>query len=248
MTASPAAARLFAWAGAALFAGSLGYFLFAYTARFGDPAAVPSSAAAAFTTNLALFTVFALHHSVFARARVRAWVSRTFSPALERSAYVWIASVMFLGVCALWQPIPGVAWQVRGPLAWLLPLAQLGAVWLTLRSAAIIDVWELAGVRQVGGVAPKPQREGRSSGPTDETEFRTEGPYGWVRHPIYLGWLLLVFPVATMTMTRLSFAVISSAYILIAIPFEERSLRRAAGPAYQEYMRQVPWKLIPHVY
>ena len=79
-------------------------------------------------------------------------------------------------------------------------------------------------------------------------EFKTDGPYGWVRHPIYLGWLLLVFPVATMTMTRLLFAVISSAYIVAAIPFEERSLRRASGGSYDDYIKAVPWKLIPRVY
>ena len=78
-------------------------------------------------------------------------------------------------------------------------------------------------------------------------EFKTIGPYGWVRHPIYLGWMLLVFGVGTMTMTRLVFAVVSSVYILIAIPFEERTIR-ASSPGYAEYMRRVRWKLVPHVY
>jgi protein-S-isoprenylcysteine O-methyltransferase Ste14 len=69
-----------------------------------------------------------------------------------------------------------------------------------------------------------------------------------VRHPIYLGWFLIVFPVPLMTMTRLLFAVVSSVYILIAIPFEERSLRRTSGGAYEPYRRKVRWKLIPRLY
>jgi protein-S-isoprenylcysteine O-methyltransferase Ste14 len=69
-----------------------------------------------------------------------------------------------------------------------------------------------------------------------------------VRHPIYSGWLLLVFAVPTMTMTRAVFAVVSSVYLLLAIPFEERSLRTASDGAYRRYMQQVRWKLIPGIY
>jgi protein-S-isoprenylcysteine O-methyltransferase Ste14 len=79
-------------------------------------------------------------------------------------------------------------------------------------------------------------------------EFRTDGPYGWVRHPIYLGWFLLVFCVPTMTMTRLVFAVTSGVYVLIGLELEERSLRRLPGGGYAEYARTVRRKLIPGVY
>lgn len=238
-----------AWAGAALFAGSLAYFLFSYVVTFGEITA-GTLRPAAVVADIGLFTAFALHHSVFAREPVRRLVARMVSPPLERSVYVWIASLMLIGVCAWWQPLPGALWQVTGTAAWFLPLAQLGGGWLTLRSAAVIDVWELAGVRQVSGRGEVPAGGGlQASGvQAPAVEFRTDGPYGWVRHPIYFGWLLLVFPVATMTMTRLAFAVISTVYILIAIPLEERSLRRTSGGAYDGYMRQVRWKLIPGVY
>jgi protein-S-isoprenylcysteine O-methyltransferase Ste14 len=222
--------------GAVLFAGSLLYFLFSYVVTFSEIAPGPWSAAAV-AADVGLFALFALHHSLFPRERLRAWVARTVSPALERSVYVWIASLMLIAVCRLWQPLPGVVWQVPAAVAWLLPLVQLAGGWLALRSAAIIDVWDLAGVRQAKG-----RPEGRP------LEFKTEGPYGWVRHPIYLGWFLLVFGVGTMTMTRFVFAVISGVYVLVAIPLEERSIRRAAPGRYEEYMRKVPWKLLPGVY
>jgi protein-S-isoprenylcysteine O-methyltransferase Ste14 len=271
------ATTFLAWAGAALFAGALSYFLFTYAVTFGE-ITTGAVAASAVAVDVGLFTLFALHHSVFARERVRAWMSRAFSPRVERSVYVWAASLMLIGVCALWQPIPGVAWQVEGPARWLFPAVQLAGVWLTLRSAAIIDIWDLAGVRQAsggpegpplhdsggpegppvhdsGGPEGPPRHDSgaanlddRRGGPSGPPEFKTDGPYGWVRHPIYLGWLLLVFPMATMTMTRLLFAVISSAYIVVAIPFEERSLRRASGGTYENYMKAVRWKLIPGLY
>lgn len=229
------AARLFAWTGAAVFCGSLLYFLFTYGITFTE------IRAGAFTigsvlADIVLFSLFAFHHSLFARGPVRAWVSRHVSPYLERSVYVWVASVLFILTCADWQYVQGVAWNVEGAWAWLLHVAQLLGVVLTIRSAAMIDAFELAGIRQLAATPP------------NEPEFTTRGPYGWVRHPIYAGWFLIVWPVALMTMTRLVFAAVSCGYLLAAIPLEERSLRATTAGAYERYMHAVRWKLVPYVY
>lgn len=228
------AARLFAWTGAALFVASLVYFLYCYVIRYGAPVAPGLRPARPILIDLALFTAFALHHSVFARLPVRAWVARTLPAYLERSLYVWIASVMFIAVCALWQPVPGLLWSVSGPWRWGCLLAQAGGAWLAVRSAGVIDVFDLAGVRQL------------DEAPT-EMAFKRSGPYGWVRHPIYAGWLLLVFGAPTMTATRFVFATVSTAYLLVAIPLEERTMRRLSA-AYGDYARAVRWKLIPGVF
>jgi protein-S-isoprenylcysteine O-methyltransferase Ste14 len=230
-------ARAFAWGGTLLFFASLSFFLYSYAVRFGEqgPAARETDTTWAIVVNVLLFTAFALHHSIFARAGVRAWMARLVPAYLERSWYVWIASVLFIVVCLLWQPVPGTAWRAQSPWLWVALAAQACGIWLTLHSAAIIDILELSGVRQLSAV----------DGPM---VFKTSGPYGWVRHPIYTGWFLLVFGAPTMTMTRLVFAVISSAYLLIAIPYEERSIRAASGGAYEGYAKQVRWKLIPGIY
>ncbi len=235
---STSAARAFAWAGGALFAASLAYFLFTYAVTFRESVAGrPAWRDVLF--NVALFSAFAVHHSVFARTPLRRWVSRIGPAPLERSAYVWTASLMLILVCALWRPIAGVAWEVTGIGVWLLWTGILAGIWLTLRGAAVVDVWELTGIR-----AARPVLRGETSSP----DFRVEGPYGWVRHPIYSGWFLVVFCVTPMTMTRLVFAVVSCAYLLVAIPLEERSLRATRGGAYERYIRQVRWKLLPWVY
>jgi protein-S-isoprenylcysteine O-methyltransferase Ste14 len=254
--AQHAAARAFAWAGAVLFAAALGYFLFSYSVTFGEITA-GTIAPGAIAFDIALFSVFALHHSIFARIRVRAVVRRIVPEQLERSAYVWVASLMLIGVCYNWRAVPGVLWQLSRPWSWAIAAVQLVGIWLTLRSAAVIDGLELAGVRQV--TIPNsqfPTPNSLESPNTEEDwklevgrwEFRTEGPYGWVRHPIYLGWILVVFSVGTMTMTRLVFAAISSVYLLIAIPFEERTIRAQSGGGYEDYSRRVRWRLIPRVY
>jgi len=230
-------ARPIALGGLLFFIDALLYFAYRYMVVFGREVTGTLNTRAV-GANVMLFTVFALHHSLFARDTIRKRISRTVG-ALERSTYVWIASALFIAVCAWWLPIGGVAWRIDEPaLVWLLRAAQLLGVWLTLRSALMIDFFELAGTRQIWRV----QKDAPS------TTFKTSGPYGWVRHPIYAGWFLLVFALPTMTMTQLVFAVTSSAYLLIAIPLEERSLRRSSAGAYDQYMQQVRWKLVPHVY
>jgi protein-S-isoprenylcysteine O-methyltransferase Ste14 len=118
----------------------------------------------------------------------------------------------------------------------VLTLVQLFGVWLTLRSAWILDFRDLAGIPRAAGSITPP------------VEFKRVGPYKWVRHPIYTGWFLFVWTASPMTNTRLVFAAVSCAYLLLAIPWEERSLRVSAGDAYARYAHAVRWKLIPGVY
>ena len=224
--------RLFSWTGALLFVVSLAYFLFSYVRTYGAPH-LDGNTAVAVTWNVTLFTGFALHHSVFARARVRQWLAHLVPPKLERSVYVWIASLLFILVCAAWRPLPGTAWRAEGVAIWALRAVQVAGLWLIARSAAILDIWELAGLR--------PQAPGPS-------EFKVQGPYGWIRHPIYAGWFLFVFAASPMTMTRLAFAIVSGAYLLLAIPLEERTIRAATAGAYDRYIATVRWRLVPGVY
>jgi len=226
--------QLFRWSGALLFLLSLLSFAVVYGWRLRSPAPPPPEGAMqAAAVNVVLFTVFALHHSIMARTGARAWISRVLPSQLERSLYVWIASLLFLAVCWMWQPLPGVIWQTRGP-GIMLYVAQAFGIVLTLAAARIVGIWELAGVTQPD--------------PTKPIEFRAEGPFAIVRHPIYLGWVLMVFATPTMTTSRLLFAVISTAYLIAAIPLEERSLIEVFGEKYRAYQRQMRWRLIPFIW
>lgn len=232
-TIIPFVKQLFRWSGALVFLLSLLSFVVMYQIRLRTPAPDDGSATRDAIANVVLFTVFALHHSIMARTGAKAWLTRVVPPDLERSVYVWISSLMFLAVCWLWQPLPGVIWQTNGP-GLVLYLAQLFGVALTLRAAQIVGVWELAGVQQ-----PDPNRK---------IEFRANGPFAIVRHPIYLGWVLMVFATPAMTASRMLFAVISTLYLIAAIPFEERSLLEAHRDAYAAYQKQMKWRLIPFVW
>ena len=78
--------------------------------------------------------------------------------------------------------------------------------------------------------------------------LQTRGVYGFVRHPVYFAWVLMVIGTPHMTMTRMTFAVISTTYLAIAIPFEERGLLDVFGSEYREYQKRVRWRMIPGVY
>ena len=225
---------MFAWTGALLFLLSLLSFAVVYGWRLRVPAPETGSTVRDVIVNMVLFTIFALHHSIMARTGAKAWLTRLVPADLERSTYVWLASVLFLAVCWLWRPLPGIVWETTGVLFWLLSAIQIGGVVLTLRAARIVGVWELAGVTQPDLSKP--------------IEFRASGPFAIVRHPIYLGWVLIVFATPVMTTSRLVFAVVSTAYLAAAIPFEERSLVEAFGDKYRTYQRQMKWRLIPGVW
>lgn len=222
------------WVAAGAFLFSLGFFLYRYLGAFGSPADT-SGGLAAGTWNVLLFSAFALHHSLFARAPVRRWVA-SVGPGVERSIYVLVASLMFVAVCELWQPLPGVAWDIEGAGRWLLGGLQFAGGALCLWSAASIDIGDLSGLS-----APELDEPGGR-------QFRTDGPYGLVRHPIYVGWILLVSCAPLMTTTRILFAATSCLYIVIAIPLEERTLRAVTSGAYDRYARIVRWRLLPGVW
>jgi protein-S-isoprenylcysteine O-methyltransferase Ste14 len=224
------AARAFVWLGGALFVMSLAFCAWTYAFVFGT--APRWGGWTSLAVDAVLVTTFALHHSVFARDSVKTSMMRVVPAPLLRSVYVWIASALLLLVCAIWRPVGGEIYHVQGVLAVALAVIQLAGLWLTVKGTGRLDPLELAGIR------PARQVEG----------LQVTGPYRWVRHPLYLGWALMVFGAAHMTGDRLAFAVLTTLYLVVAIPLEERSLRRLFGDDYVRYARDVRWRMLPFIY
>jgi methanethiol S-methyltransferase len=234
-SSASAAAIAFAWGGAVLFAASLSFFLYAYLVRFRW-AVPPGRWFPPVALDIALFSAFALHHSLFARTPLKAQVRRIVPPSLERSLYTWIASVLFLLVCWSWQPVPGVLYRLDEPWRWLGYAVQAAGVVLVFLGSRALDVLDLAGVRPVVQARP------------DHVPLTTTGVFAVVRHPLYFGWTLLVFGAPEMTATRAVFAIVSSGYCALAVPWEERGLVDVFGQAYEAYRRKVRWRMVPGLY
>ena len=225
-----------AWLGGAAFVASLALVAWWYFARLG--AVRTGSGWASAVVDVLLITAFAAHHSVFARDSIKRRLS-IIPERMMRSFYVWIASVLLAAVVLLWRPIGGALYDLGGAQAAAHAALQLFGLWIMVRSVAGLDPLELAGIRQATDTA----RADRHEQPLQVT-----GPYGWVRHPLYLGWILLLFGAPRMTGDRLTFAAVTSLYLVIAVPWEERSLRQSFGDAYARYARRVRWRIVPYVY
>jgi protein-S-isoprenylcysteine O-methyltransferase Ste14 len=225
-------ARVFVWLGGSIFVSALVYCGFAFLVSWSNAgAAGPRWSAVA--ADAALLTMFAMHHSFFARDAAKRMIARVIPIALTRSFYVWIASVLLIVACAAWQPIGGQLYDHTSAWARIAhAIVQLVGVGLIARAVATIDPLELAGIR------PAAERVG----------LQVRGPYRLVRHPLYLGWVLALFGAAHMTADRFAFAVITTLYLAIAVPWEERSLRDVFGDEYVRYERRVRWRIVPFIY
>ncbi len=189
----------------------------------------------ALAVNLGLLAVFAVQHSVMARPAFKRWWTRWVPQAAERATYVLMSSLALILLFWGWQPIGGVIWQVQSaPWEALLIGAYLGGWLLLLAATFMLDHFELFGLRQ-GWHALRGL-------PMPNLEFKTPWLYNHVRHPIYVGWLAIVWATPTMTAAHLLFAIGCTGYIVIGTLLEERDLLRA-HPEYVEYKARVPMLL-----
>jgi protein-S-isoprenylcysteine O-methyltransferase Ste14 len=229
--------------GVASYVVSLGVFL--YLAGFLGNLFVPRSIDAApvgplweaLVVNTFLLGVFALQHSVMARPGFKAWWTRIVPQPAERSTYVLFSNLALVLLFWQWRPMGGVIWEVRDPTARDIWHGLYAAGWLiVLGTTFLLNHFDLFGLRQVWLYL--------CGKPYTPLGFKTPGPYKAVRHPLYVGWLIVFWATATMTTAHLVFAVGMTLYILVAIRFEERDLVEHLGEAYAEYRRTVPM-LIP---
>ncbi len=196
------------------------------------------SPASAILVDLGLLALFGLQHSVMARpAFKRAW-TRVVPKELERSLYVLIASAVLALLMWQWRPIPTpVLWHASADWSVALGWAVMGAgVAVLLWATFLIDHFELLGLRQ--GWSTLRGRE------LHAPAFVTPYLYKIVRHPQYLGWLLIFWGAPTMTAGHLLFTAGMSGYILVAMRFEERDLVEHIGERYRRYRQEVP-ALVP---
>lgn len=186
----------------------------------------------AIIVNLLLVSLFAIQHSVMARPAFKRWWGKFLPAACQRSTYVLLSSLILLLLFWQWRPIPTVIWQTDGLLTWLLTSVHWLGWLIAFASTYMIDHFDLFGLRQAFVAWRGAEISGQS--------FRTPLLYKIVRHPLMLGFLLAFWATPEMTVGHLLFALANTAYILVALQFEERDLIVEFGAAYHDYRRRVP--------
>jgi protein-S-isoprenylcysteine O-methyltransferase Ste14 len=216
----------------AFFLLTFGYAI-AFVGNLGVPKTIDSGMPAplleALVVNVLLLGVFAVQHSVMARRGFKRWWTRFVPQRVERSTFVLAASAALALLLWQWRPISEpLIWSVEHPAGVLALQALFWLGWATvLASTFLIDHFELFGLRQAFSRAQHAPK------------FRTPGLYRYVRHPIYLGFLLAFWATPQMSAGHLLFAAATTGYILIGIWFEERDLIAQFGERYQSYRAQV---------
>jgi protein-S-isoprenylcysteine O-methyltransferase Ste14 len=221
----------------------LGTFLYAvaFIGNFAVPRTLDGAAEGPFAISLAidllLLLLFAAQHSIMARKWFKDWWTRSVPKVIERSTYVLFSSLALILLFWQWRPLGGTIWSIDDPVARVALRGLFAFGWLlVLFSTFLINHFDLFGLRQVWL-----NLLGR---PYNTLTFRTPGPYKLVRHPLYVGWLFAFWMTPVMTLAHLVFSLATTAYILLAIQFEERDLVREHGETYEDYRRAVPM-LVP---
>ena len=211
-------------------------YAIAFVGGIGVPRALDGPASgsllAAVGIDAALLGLFAVQHSVMARRWFKERWTRIVPTPIERSTFVLFASLALAVLFWQWRPLGGSVWQVNDTAGRAVLWTLFGLGWaLVFVCTLLIDHLELFGLRQVWNhFVGQPHVRPR---------FVTPGPYRLVRHPLYLGFVVAFWATPQMTLSHLLFASATTAYILIAIQFEERDLLRVHGRLYAEYRERV---------
>jgi protein-S-isoprenylcysteine O-methyltransferase Ste14 len=195
--------------------------------------------AAALMIDIGLLVVFSLQHSIMARPGFKRWWTHIVPEAAERSTYVLASSLALGAMFVLWEPIGGVVWQLSDGLARRAVIGLYMFGWaLLFYTTFLIDHFDLFGLKQVlRFLTGKQYRAPR---------FFTPSLYKLVRHPLYIGWLIIFWAAPIMTISHLLFALLTTAYILVAIRLEENDLVDAFGADYIAYRERTPM-LVPRL-
>ncbi|MEM1178520.1 MAG: methanethiol S-methyltransferase [Acidobacteriota bacterium] len=191
------------------------------------------SLAPAMAINLALIALFGVQHSIMARPRFKAWLTRHLPAAAERATFVLATNLVLITTFIAWQPLPQTLWSVDNSALRSILWAAFATGWaIVLLSSFLINHFELFGLQQAFHHLKR-----RLAAPA---EFRTPLLYRLVRHPLMTGLLIAFWAAPDLSLGRLLFASGMTVYIVIGVAHEEKDLVAAFGERYRDYQRRVP--------
>jgi len=203
--------------------------------RFSFDLGLPAFGSLLVDTLLCL--LFFIQHSFMVRRRFRVWLTRTVRSDFHGALYASVSGGCLLLLTLLWQPVGVALWS---PPAWI-----DGTMGIIILAALTVGWW---GSRSLGefdalGVKPALATFGGQQ-QADKTPFIVRGPYRWVRHPLYLVSLVIIWSGAVFTVDRMLHNLLWTLWIVVGATLEEKDLVACFGESYRDYQRAVPM-LVP---
>lgn len=227
------------WLALAVVPGGGSMLLFGAFLYFGPWELVPMgwSAPGSLAWDGFLSLIFFVQHSTMLRRPFRERLARVLPSAYHGALYAVASGVALTAVVLLWQPVPIVLLSLEGSPRLLgrvlFGLAVAGMAW----GASALGRFDPLGIDAIRDAG----QQGRA---VEAPQLAVRGPYRWVRHPLYFFTLVMIWASPDLSLDRLLFNVLWTAWIRGATLLEEADLLATFGEAYRDYQLSVP-RLIP---
>ena len=212
-----------------------GVFLIAGPFSFYD---FGTSVISSLIINALLSIFFFVQHSGMVRESFSRYLLQFMPSHYHKIIYALSSSIALIAVMFFWQSIGDPLFVIDGLARYFLQFSYLLVVLWFIWSMRSITSFDAFGIRPIlnylQGAAPV------------AGQLQINGPYRWVRHPLYTGVLYLIWVYPEPTVDRLLFNCIWSIWIVFGTIWEERDLVREFGDPYRQYQSQVSM-LIPFV-
>ncbi|UCG15670.1 MAG: isoprenylcysteine carboxylmethyltransferase family protein [Phycisphaerales bacterium] len=189
------------------------------------------------TWDALLCLVFFVQHSGMVRRSYRQWSARFIPSQYDGAVYTIASGVVLLVLVVFWQESAHTLAAPGGIVRWL------------LRAIYVLSVagfaWGILALGSFDTFGLRPILDRLRGTDTPPLPFTVRGPYRWVRHPLYSACLLMIWSCPALTVDRLLFNVLWTAWIIVGTVLEERDLVAAFGETYRNYQRKVPM-LVPY--
>lgn len=182
--------------------------------------------------NLLLASLFGVVHSMLLYPRVREGLSQWVAPPFYGLFYCVVTCASLLALFAYWRRSPKVCWEFAG-----LPCVLVNAGFFLSWGALLYSLW-LTGLGYQTGWTP--WWHWVRNQPAPRREFNPRGLYRWLRHPVYLSFLGLVWFTPVVTEDRALLIAVWTSYVLIGSWLKDRRLAYYVGDRYRQYAASVP--------
>jgi len=185
--------------------------------------------------NTMLSFAFFVQHSGMVRRRFRVRLAKMIPRYYSDAVYSITSGIALIIVIFAWQPTTTGLYELHG-----FPRQICRAVFF-LAGAGFL--WGANTLKSLDAFGRTPIQAHLNGTQPQSHQFAINGPYQWVRHPLYFFTFLMIWSCPDLTADRLLFNILWTAWIYIGTVLEEKDLLSVFGDPYGEYQRTVPMLL-----